>query len=123
MKNIDGLKVVDSDLTREDFTRHGQHINAAGKMKVVNVITQILTQPSRQNDKKLIPMQWIDATSDPAHLRSITEALHKETVHRDNKQEVEVQEDKLPSQNCLQQKLSNRRKKTPLNRTEDFLWG
>jgi len=121
MKNIDGVKVVDYDLTREDFTRHGQHINVAGKMKVVNIITQILTQPFRQNDKKLIPMQWIDATSDPAHLRNMTEALHKETIYRDNKQEVEVEEDTLPSQNCLQQKLSYRRKKTPLTRTEDFL--
>jgi hypothetical protein len=53
----------------------------------------------------------------------MTEALHKETVHRDNKQGVEVETDKLPSQTCVQQKLSNRRKKTPLTRTEDFLWG
>ena len=85
-------------------------------------------------------MQWINTTSDPAHLSSINEALHKETVHRDdkqeveveenklpphrdNKQDIEVEEDKLPSQSCIQQKLSNRRKKTPLTRTEDFLWG
>jgi hypothetical protein len=68
-------------------------------------------------------MQWIDTTSDPAHLRIMTEALRKETVHWDDKQEVEVEGDKLPSQTCLQQKSSNRRKKTPLTRTEDFLWG
>ena len=74
MKNINSVKVVDYDLTREDFTRHGQHINTAGKIKVANIITQIFTQPSRQNDKKLIPMQWIDTTSDPAHLSSINEA-------------------------------------------------
>jgi hypothetical protein len=55
----------------------------------------------------------------------MTEAPHEETVQRDDKQEIEVEAetDKLPSQTCPQQKLSNRRKKTPLIRTEDFLWG
>jgi hypothetical protein len=125
MKNIDGVEAVDYNLTREDFTRHGQHINAAGKTKVVNAITKILTQPSINKDKKLIPMKCIDTISDPAHLRSMTEALHEETAHRNDKQEVEVETetDRLSSQTCPQQKLSNRRKKTPLTKTEDFLWG
>jgi hypothetical protein len=106
MKNLDGVKVVDYDLTREDFTRHGLHINAQGKTKVANTIAQTLTQPSKQNDIKLIPLQWIDTTSDPAHLRSMTEALNKKTIHQDNEHEKEddyVEEDekvgdKLPSQ-------------------------
>jgi hypothetical protein len=105
MKNLDGVKRVDYD-----FTCHGLHINAKGKIKVANTITQILTQPSKQNDIKLIPMQCIDTTSDPAHLRSITEALNKETVHQDNEQE-KVEGDKLPSQTCIQQKMSSRKKK------------
>jgi hypothetical protein len=38
MKNLDGVKVVDYNLTREDFTCHGL-INAKGKLKVANIIT------------------------------------------------------------------------------------
>jgi len=39
MMNINSVKVVDYDLNREDFTCHGQHINAAGKIKVANNYT------------------------------------------------------------------------------------
>ena len=40
MKNIERVKVVDYDLTRDDFTRHGLHINVSGKTKVAKAITQ-----------------------------------------------------------------------------------
>jgi len=185
MKNLDGVKVVDYDLSREDFTRHGLHINAKGKTKVAKNITQILTQfskqndvklipmhwtetisdpaqlrsmteasnketvhqndkhedekegegdklpsqtqPSKQNDTKLIPTQWIDTTSDPAHRRSITEALNQETTHQEcdehEEEEKETEGDKLPSKTYIQQKTSCRRKMIPHTRTDDFLWG
>ena len=96
------------------------HINASGKTKVAKAITQILTQPSEQSGIKPITMQWKDSNTDPTLLGSTTKALNEETVHQDNKQE---EEDKLSSLTCLQQKLSNRRKKPPLTRSEDFLWG
>jgi hypothetical protein len=186
MKNLDGVKVFDYDLTREDFTCHGLHTNAKGKTKVANKITQILiqpskqnyvtlipmhwietisdpaqpgsmteaskketvhlnnkqedekevkgdklpsqTQPSKQNDMKLIPTQWINSTSDPAHRRSMTGALNQEIIHqeRDKNEEEEGNEtevDKLPSQTHIQQKMSSRRKMIPHTRTDDFLWG
>ena len=122
MKYIERVKVVDYDLTRDDFTHHGLHINASGKTKVAKAITQILTQPSEQSGIKPITMQWKDSNTDPTLLGSTTKALNEETVHQDNKQEEE-EEDKLSSLTCLQQKSSNRRKKTPLIRIEDFLWG
>jgi hypothetical protein len=95
------------------------------------------TQPSKQNYEMQLPLQWIDTTSDPAHLRSMTEALDKETEHQDDvheeneeedddeedEAEAEVKGDKLTSQTCIKQKKSSRRKKTPLTRTDDFLWG
>jgi hypothetical protein len=76
------------------------------------------TQPSKQNDVKLI-----DTTSDPAQLRSMTEAFDKDTVHQEEKhEENEEDEDhddakdeveseaegvKLTSQTCIQQKTSS----------------
>jgi hypothetical protein len=48
--------------------------NAKGKTKVANKITQILTQPSKQNDVTLIPKQWIETISDPAQPGSMAEA-------------------------------------------------
>jgi hypothetical protein len=99
MKNLDGVKVVDYDLTREDFTRHGLHTNAKGKTKVANKITKILTQPSKQNYVTSIPMQWIETLSNPAQIGSMTEASKKETVHQNDKHEneKEIKGDKLPS--------------------------
>jgi len=100
MKNLDGIKVVDYGLTREDFTRHGLHINAKGKTKVANKITQILTQPSKQNDVTSIPMHWIGTTADPAQPGSMTEVSKKVTTHQNDKHEdgKEVKGAKLPSQ-------------------------
>ena len=89
MKNLDRVKVVDYALTMEDFTRHGLHINAKGKMKVANAITQILTQPSKQNDVMLIPMYWIETITDTAQLGSMSETSKKETAHQNNKHEDE----------------------------------
>ena len=116
MKNIERVKVVEYDLTRDYFTCHGLHINASGRTKVAKAITQILTQPSEQNVIKPINMQWKDSTSDPTPLGSTTEALNEETEHQNNKQEEE-EEEKLSSLTSLQQKSSNRRKKTPLTRS------
>ena len=72
MKNVHRVKVVDYSLTREDFTRHGLHINAKEKTKVANKITQIITKPSKQNDVTLIPMHWIETSTDPAQLGNMT---------------------------------------------------
>jgi hypothetical protein len=83
MKNLDGV-----------------HINAKGKTKVANKITQILTQPSKQSDVTLIPMHWIETILDPAQLGNMTEASKKETVHQNDKHEdeKEVKGDKLLTQ-------------------------
>jgi hypothetical protein len=89
MTNIDGVKVVDYSLTREDFTCHGLHINAKGKSKVATKITQILTQPSKHNDVTLIPMHWIEASTDCTQLGSISEVTKKGTTHLTDKHEDE----------------------------------
>ena len=106
MKNIDGVKVIDNDLTREDYTRHGFHINARGKAKVASKITQILTQLSKQNEITSLPMPWKKTIVDPNKLGSSKEAPKNATIHQNDKQggEKEVKEDKyLPQPQLVNQ--------------------
>jgi len=100
MKNLDGIKVVDYGLTREDFTHHGLYINAKVKTKAANKITQILTQLSKQNDVISMPMHWIGTIADPAQPGNMTEVSKKVITHQNDKHEdgKEVKGAKLPSQ-------------------------
>jgi hypothetical protein len=38
MKIKGNVKIIQTDLSRNDFTRHGMHLNASGKEKTVELI-------------------------------------------------------------------------------------
>jgi len=57
MKNKERVKILDHEITREGFTRHGQHLNSAGKSKMAQLIVQYLTKFSTNNNTDSIPMK------------------------------------------------------------------
>jgi lysophospholipase L1-like esterase len=194
-KNISRVKIVDYDLTRGDYTRHGLHINARGKSKVANKIAQILTQHLVQDEEMIMPLHWTDQTTNPTQGKKKIAVPKDDNVQLSDRQENEsytaVSEEDMMQQNDSQksgkeerrskllfsttpsksiqwtlettaheecgsathttnegsiyygccdqtlkedssdiqplqkhneQRISNRRKMTPLNRTNDFLW-
>jgi len=51
MKNKINVRILEISTTREDFTKHGLHLNAAGKNKVTKQISQNIPLPSMEKKK------------------------------------------------------------------------
>ena len=112
------VKILDYDIMREGFTRHGQHLNSAGKSKLAQLIAHHLTRTPINNDTDSIPMKWNTSTSDFIPTGREAAGLNKEIsdLDRDGKEENQ------PTTNNQNIRVSNRRKKSPLARSHDFLW-
>jgi hypothetical protein len=54
------VKVVQTDLNRNDFTRHGMHLNASGKEKIIELIGQAINLLKKKQDKSLIVLKWVE---------------------------------------------------------------
>jgi len=65
MKNKDNVRILDHESVREDFTQHGLHLNATGKIKVVKMMSQNISQLSEVRKKHLI-LEWRTTHIDPA---------------------------------------------------------
>jgi hypothetical protein len=67
MKNKELVKVLDCNIPREGYTRHGQHHNPKGKAMLALQIMQELTKQSEVNtiNPNPIPMAWMKSSSDP----------------------------------------------------------
>ena len=42
LKDMNHVTIIDANYTREDFTRHGLHLNSAGKEKLTGTIGQVI---------------------------------------------------------------------------------
>jgi len=105
LKDMNHVTIVDTNYTREDFTRHGLHMNSAGKEKLTGTLGQVITNPS-ETQTSSISLNWKEAS--PATPNN--EATVKSSTACD---EVECK---------TAIRASNRTKKIPTTRNEDFLW-
>jgi uncharacterized iron-regulated protein len=117
MKNKEMVKILDYDITREGFTRHGQHLNSTGKSKLAQPITQYLTRLSINNNTDSVPMKW-KTTSDLIPTGCEAMGLNNEISDLDS----DGKEENQPTTNNQNIRVSNRRKKLPLARSYDLLW-
>jgi len=91
MKTIEMAKILDYDIAREDFTRHGQHLNSSGKSKVALLIAQHLTK-SKSSNIDPIPLRWkTTTTSDFIPIGCETMDLNNDTRDPDNDEKEEIQ--------------------------------
>jgi hypothetical protein len=106
MKSWQHVKVIDTTLPRENFTKHALHSNATGKDRIVNNIGQSIVSLLRKQKCLPISLQWREEQIDPA----ANEPL------------------KIPTNDCkidfIPEKIrtSKRSRRNPLTRSEDFLW-
>jgi hypothetical protein len=118
MKNKEMVKILDYNITREGFTHHGQHLNSTGKSKLAQLIAQNLTKSSTNNSTDSIPMKWKTSTSDFIPIGCEAIDLYNDTRDLDS----DGKEENQSTINNQHIRISNRRKKFPLTRSEDFLW-
>ena len=105
LKDLHNVTIIDTNFSREDFTRHGLHMNSAGKEKLAQAIGHIITNfSSRQTSR--ISLNWKeDSTATPT--KEATLESSRENAELELKTAV---------------RTSNRTKKIPSTRKEDFLW-
>jgi hypothetical protein len=118
MKNKEMAKILNYDITREGFTRHGQHLNSAGKSKLAHHIVHHLTRTSITNDTEPIPMKWNTTSSDLTPSGTEATGLNKEISDLNSEEKKENQ----PITHNQSTRSLNRRKKSPPARSQDFLW-
>jgi hypothetical protein len=105
MKDMNHVTVIDTYYTREDFTRHGLHMNSAGKEKLAGTLGQFITNfwiPKTSN----ISLNWKEASS-ATPTKGVTVESSTENAEVEHKTVV---------------RASNRAKKIPTTRDEEFLW-
>jgi len=67
MKNKEFVKVLDYNIPREGYTKHGQHHSYKGKAMLALQIMQELTKQTKDStiNPNPIPMAWMKSFSDP----------------------------------------------------------
>jgi hypothetical protein len=108
------VTILDINLHRNDFTQHGLHLNTVGKEKIAEMIVETIKQPGVK--KINIPIT-IDEGGNP---KDVWPELHKKITHAEvNKHSVSST---VPDEHYHLARTSNRPKRTPVTRHEDFLW-
>jgi hypothetical protein len=58
MKTTQHLTIVGSQLTRNNFTKHGMHLNTSGNKSMAKHIRQCITILLNKQNSSAIPLQW-----------------------------------------------------------------
>jgi len=116
MKNKDNMRMLDHETTREDFTQHGLHFNATGKIKLGKLMSQNISKLSEAKKKHPIISKWRTTHNDPNLVNSIPKIISEDHVVIDNKGRNEDQMDS----NNQRIRTSSRPKRFPNTRTVDF---
>lgn len=106
LKDMNHVTIIDANYTRaEDVTRHGLHLNSAGKEKLIGTIGQVIKN-SLATQTSSISQNWKEASSATPNREATVEAIteYAEVEHK----------------NAV--RASNRAKKIPAARSEYFLW-
>jgi len=80
MKNKDNVRILNLETIREDFTQHGLHLNAAGKIKVVKLMSQKISQLFEAKKKHSIILKWVATHKDSSLINSIPKVISEDHV-------------------------------------------
>jgi hypothetical protein len=101
--------IINSDINRTYFTRHGMHLNNRGKAKLAKEIANLINKFYLEEniDKSVITIKGRDEKYRSKTTQKTTDQTPNNTLERN---------DKIPY------RISTRPKKPPITRNEDFLW-
>lgn len=93
MENKVNVKILDHQATREDFTRHGLHLNGTGKNKVVKLMSQNICQLLKVKLKHPIIEERKSTLNDQSFVDSVPQDINEDQVVIDSDRREEVQSD------------------------------
>jgi lysophospholipase L1-like esterase len=135
VKSVGNVKIVQTNLNRDDFTRHGLHLNLSGKEKVATLIGESIKQliPRKKappivsirreelinhHQKKAVDNPTNDDNKETKPEPTVSPMKHGETQAQIRKPLPTTSTD----HNNVLPRTSNRTKKIPVTVHEDFLW-
>lgn len=152
MSVFSNVKVINSVSHREYYTKHGLHLNNIGKEEMASRIIEQCNDFLKPNESPPIFLQWnkvssisglpsldsqsgssMTSTITPNHCHQpileidaiSTDIGHKVILNPDEKED-EINKYKVSdgpvNQSTSQTRISNRLKKQPVSKTNDFLW-
>jgi hypothetical protein len=72
IKTLSHVKLLDIKLDRDDFTRHGMHLNVPGKDKVAKIIGQNITELLTKQENNILTLPWIKYNKDTDVMKEIS---------------------------------------------------
>jgi len=120
MKIFKKTTIIESDLNRDCFTKHGLHLNTTGKKQIIMKLVDVIEKLSVRDNRPVIKLQWKEKERNLEN-RDINQIPGKggqkspmanQVPNCDNKGTI----------NDLQLRISNRTKMIPKTMTSDFLW-
>jgi len=135
VKSVSNMKIIQLNLNRDDFTRHGMHLNLSGKEKVAKLIGENIKQLTAHKNQTPLITKWREDLIN--NLQKEAEVKQPNDVNKRTKfestlfstryDETQAHARKPPlsitaDQNNVLPRSSNRIKKTPATMNEDFLW-
>jgi hypothetical protein len=93
MENKDNMRILDHQATREDFTRHGLHLNGTDKNKVVKLMSQKICQLLKVKLKHPIIEKRRSTLNEPSFVDSVPQDINEDQVVIDSDRRKEVQTD------------------------------
>jgi hypothetical protein len=118
IKNKDNVRILNIETIREDFTQHGFCLNGTGKIKVVKLMSQKISQLFEAKKKHPVILKWRSTQNDPSLVNSIPKVIREDHVVIDDKGRNKDQMDSY-NQGI---RMSSRPKRLPNTRSDDFLW-
>lgn len=67
MKLENNVKILDVNLHRSCYTKHGLHLNATGKERVIEMIINQLQMPKIENKENVIAQYWVENSEEYRH--------------------------------------------------------
>jgi hypothetical protein len=133
MLQFNSVKLIETDIDRNYFTRHGLHFNSSGKEFIASKLASVVKSFMQKVRSSPIYMKWkvdpVPTNYDDSNNSSDSGLCEvsspqpngplNDPIHED-KFNIEVK-DNQHDLRCADKK-SNRIKKAPLTRTADFLW-
>jgi hypothetical protein len=130
--NLNKVSVVNAEMEREYYTRHGLHYNGKGKgimaKKILTVIQEII---GLQSESAMIPLTWKNTlqeqTKQLTGTEHFTKIILRDTIYNQDEKartrgEIEKYRDNQVTILDREADHDYRRKRKPPARNEDFLW-
>ena len=124
LRNNEHVKVIDSVVRRELYTKHGLHLNNNGKELMAQLITDQINYSEMTNTNPTIHLPYTEATLSQSSQPSVipTSGSYNTDSKRTSIATNGTTSQAEATSNHESTRLSNRVRKTPTTKYNDFLW-